>query len=59
MLFLLKSAMSLNHRKIFQGSLDSIFFLFRTLWHFWIFCLWQIIVLSYFDSTFPFDLRNI
>ena len=52
----LKSAMSLDHRKIFQGSFDSIFFLFWTLWHFWIFCLWQIIVLSYFNSTFPFDL---
>ena len=47
--------MSLDHRKIFQGSLDSIFFLFRTLWHFWIFYLWQIIVLSYFDSTFPLN----
>ena len=29
----LKSAMSLDHRIIFQGSLDSIFFLFRALWN--------------------------
>ena len=29
----LKSAMFLDHRKIFQGSLDSFFLLFRALWN--------------------------
>lgn len=44
---------------MFKSSPDSIFLFFRTLQHFLVFFLRDIVMLPDFDAVLPFDLRNI